>query len=72
MTPEERLRSIPSGSGSVRLELNRGWAEIVLDHPAKRNAVSPAMMLELRSVIEQLESWPGGVVLVRGEGEKAF
>lgn len=72
MTPEERLRSIPSGSGSVRLELHRAWAEIVLDHPAKRNAVSPGMMLELRAVVEQLESWPGGVVLVRGEGEKAF
>jgi ethylmalonyl-CoA/methylmalonyl-CoA decarboxylase len=44
----------------------------VIDHPEARNAISPAMMLELESAVKTLEDWPGALVSIRGQGPKAF
>jgi enoyl-CoA hydratase/carnithine racemase len=66
------IRSIPRGTGSIRLEFEQAWAELILDHPERRNAVSPGMMLDLEEAVDQLENWAGALVLVRGEGERAF
>jgi enoyl-CoA hydratase/carnithine racemase len=60
-------------SGSVRLDVRDGVAEIVLDRPQKLNAVTTAMSRELFAAVERI----GGddsirVAIVTGEGERAF
>lgn len=57
--------------GSVVLTFDNatGIAEIVLDHPAKRNAISGSMMVQLADIVEKLENWHEGKgVLLRGAG----
>ena len=50
-----------------------GVAELVLNRPAKHNAIAPAMSAAIREALQSLES-DGEVrcVLVRGAGERAF
>ncbi|XP_034256880.1 ethylmalonyl-CoA decarboxylase-like [Thrips palmi] len=46
-----------------------GVAEITLDHPNKRNAMSGLMMVQLGEIVKALENWTEGKgVLLRGEG----
>jgi enoyl-CoA hydratase/carnithine racemase len=66
------LRSIPRGSGSIRLEFESSWAELILDHPERRNAISPGMMVDLEAAVTRLEAWDGALVLMRGQGGRAF
>jgi ethylmalonyl-CoA/methylmalonyl-CoA decarboxylase len=47
-------------------------AELVIDNAARRNAVSPGMMVDLEHALERLEAWDGAAVVVRGAGTKAF
>ncbi len=60
------------GSGRVRLDLEGTVARLVIDHPSARNAISPAMMIQLASAVEALEAWPGALLCIRGQGAKAF
>ena len=50
-----------------------GVAELVLNRPAKHNAITPAMSAAIREALQSLES-DGEVrcVLVRGAGERAL
>ncbi len=43
------------GQGQVRLNLDKSIGHLILDNPAKRNALSPKMMVELAEMVEQLE-----------------
>lgn len=63
---------LPRGEGRVRLEEHGRRAEIVLDSPSARNALSPGMMADLGEIVARLERWEGGAVLLRGEGDAAF
>lgn len=54
--------TLPAMEGRVRVE----GAEIVLDHPATRNALHPRMMVALADAAETLRGEP--VILLRGEG----
>jgi enoyl-CoA hydratase/carnithine racemase len=61
-------------SGSIRLERpTPELARIILDHPARRNAISVTMWGELKAIARSLTDDPMlRVVHLRGEGEEAF
>jgi enoyl-CoA hydratase/carnithine racemase len=59
--------------GDVRLEVAEGVAELVLDRPAKHNAVTPAMARRLAAHALALDADDAvRAVLLRGEGSRAF
>ena len=59
--------------GDVRMEIQDGVAELVLDRPAKHNAVTPTMARRLLDHTRALDADDGvRAVLLRGEGERAF
>jgi len=59
--------------GDVRLRIEDGVAELVLDRPAKHNAVTPAMAGRLLDHARALDAEDRvRAILVRGEGERAF
>ncbi|WP_431282123.1 enoyl-CoA hydratase/isomerase family protein [Humitalea sp. 24SJ18S-53] len=59
--------------GDVRLEVSDGVAELVLDRPAKHNAVTPAMAKRLTDLCRTLDADDAvRSVLLRGEGHRAF
>lgn len=59
--------------GTVRLEVAEGVAELVIDRPAKHNAVTPAMAAELAGHARRIDA-DGAIraVLLRGAGTRAF
>ena len=59
--------------GTVRLTIADGVAELVLDRPAKHNAVTPAMARLIQDHARALDGNDAvRAVLLRGEGERAF
>lgn len=66
------LRTLPPGEGDVRLVRVGALAELVLDHPRRRNAMSIGMMLALHRCVRGLEADPPAAVLVYGAGGRAF
>ncbi|MEC7948064.1 MAG: enoyl-CoA hydratase/isomerase family protein [Myxococcota bacterium] len=68
----DRLRALPPGDGAVRMLRTGAVAEVVLDHPRRRNAISVAMMLAFADAVEQLEASPPTAVLLHGAGGRAF
>lgn len=69
--------TLPRGGGCIRLERFGGRAEIAIDNPAARNALTPGMMADLGGIVEELEHFDAGVaVLIRGvesaSGARAF
>lgn len=63
---------LPRGRGQVRLEGYGPIAELVLDNPSARNAISPGMMVDLERHLDTLEGSETLGLLVRGEGGAAF
>jgi enoyl-CoA hydratase/carnithine racemase len=60
-------------NGDVRLIIQDGVAELVLDRPAKHNAVTPEMASRLREHALAVDTNDDvRAVLLRGEGERAF
>ncbi|GIX11486.1 MAG: enoyl-CoA hydratase [Elioraea sp.] len=59
--------------GTVRLEVVENVAELVIDRPAKHNAVTPAMAAELVAHARRIDE-DGAIraVLLRGAGTRAF
>src|SRR5688572_15244620 len=63
----------PVPAPSAVSALRRGSAvEVRIDRPTTRNAISTSVMGELELVLDQLESDPPAVVVVRGGGERVF
>lgn len=59
--------------GTVRLEVAEGVAELVIDRPAKHNAVTPAMAAELAAHARRIDADAAiRAVLLRGAGTRAF
>lgn len=59
--------------GTVRLERDGAVAEIVLDRPAKHNALTPVMYRQIRECCAQANADDAiRVVIFRGAGERAF
>jgi enoyl-CoA hydratase/carnithine racemase len=63
---------LPRGEGKVALTTWGRAAELVIDNAARRNAMSPGMMVDLAEAIGTLEQWDGAVLVVRGAGTRAF
>ncbi|WP_376096918.1 enoyl-CoA hydratase/isomerase family protein [Roseomonas sp. CCTCC AB2023176] len=59
--------------GRVRLAVADGVAELVLDRPAKHNAVTPAMARSIADHARALDADDAvRAILLRGEGDRAF
>jgi enoyl-CoA hydratase len=59
--------------GAVTVTLHGQVAELLLDRPAKHNAVTPAMAAAIAEAARALDADDGvRVVLLRGAGERAF
>lgn len=59
--------------GSVWIEQNGNLAEIVLDRPAKHNALTPQMYTQIAECVEHANQTQDiHVVIFRGAGERAF
>jgi enoyl-CoA hydratase len=58
--------------GAVRLTVEAGVATILLDRPAKLNALTTKMLDALATAVESVRRSDARVVVVRGAGEKAF
>ena len=59
--------------GDVRLHVQDGVAELVLDRPAKHNAITPAMAARIQDLAQAVDRDDGiRAVLLRGEGQRAF
>lgn len=59
--------------GEVRLEVEEGVAELVLDRPAKHNAITPAMASSLAAHARAIDADPAiRAVVLRGAGARAF
>lgn len=58
---------------SIGLSINGKVATIVLDRPDKHNAMTPAMAVELKDVVDTVNNDSGiRVVVLRGAGDRAF
>jgi enoyl-CoA hydratase/carnithine racemase len=55
-------------NATVRLELDKAFAELVLDRPDKMNAVNEAMVADLHECMARLEEAGSRALVVRGEG----
>lgn len=62
----------PDGPGRVDLVVEGEVATLTLRRPAKRNALTPEMLDELAARLAVVARSPARVVLVRGEGHRAF
>ena len=47
---------LPRGDGRVSLSIDGPIGVLVIDQPARRNAISPGMMCDLRDAVAQLEA----------------
>lgn len=56
---------------TLKLELDGELGALTFDRPDKRNAISPEMIAELLTVLDEVESSPARVVILTGAG-KAF
>ena len=60
------------GKGDITLEKdeNLGVATVTIDNPKRKNALTGYMMVELKSIVCELESWKNGkAVILRGQGD---
>ena len=59
--------------GRIRIDRHGPRADLVFDHPERRNAVTAEMWRELARAAGELDADPAvRVVVLRGEGEQAF
>jgi len=58
--------------GGVRVTDDAGVATVLLERPAKLNALTPEMLDALGAAVESLRGSDARVVVLRGAGEKAF
>ena len=59
--------------GQIRVERDGPLAEVVFDHPERRNAVTTAMWKEIPTIARELDADDSvRVVVLRGEGDIAF
>ena len=65
--------SATTGDGVIGVSVQGEVAEVLLDRPAKHNAITPTMAAELARVARALDADDAvRVVLLRGAGERAF
>ncbi len=51
----------------IQIEQHQGWAEIILDRPARRNALTPALAAQMTTAIEGLsKSAEVAAIVLRG------
>lgn len=68
-----RLRGkVPRRTGRVSLELRGSLAEIVLDNPLDRHAMTLGMMEDLGRIVRRLRDWDGAIVLLRASTPDGF
>jgi enoyl-CoA hydratase len=60
-------------SGTIRIERNGPIAQLIVDHPARRNALDAGMWQVIPQLTAELEADPAvRVVILRGAGDTAF
>lgn len=62
----------PRRAGRVSLDLRGAVAELVIDNPAARHALTFGMMEDLGRAVRRLRDWDGVVVILRASTEDAF
>jgi enoyl-CoA hydratase/carnithine racemase len=72
MEPTQRTQPIEPPEPTLRTVLDEGVATVTIDHPAKRNAMTPGMWRRLPELLEQLTADPGVRVLVLTGAEGTF
>ncbi|SFR52686.1 enoyl-CoA hydratase [Yoonia tamlensis] len=72
--PVGQLENPPTSTdGCVRIEQSGAVAEIVIDRPAKHNALTPAMYRDIATCCAQVNADDSiHVVIIRGAGDRAF
>lgn len=68
----ERSDSPGTAAGTVRLDVEDDVTTLLIDRPAKLNALTPEMLDALDDALARVGSSSTKVVLLRGAGEKAF
>ena len=63
---------MPSRPGQIRLDTSGTTAELLIDNPTARNAITVRMMIDLAEAVVALGEWSGSVVVVRSAGEGVF
>lgn len=64
---------VPAEPGRIRTDVRNGIGTVEISNPARRNALSPAMMSDVASALRALDTDPEvRVVVLRGAGEAAF
>ncbi len=58
--------------GQVQLHLEGPVAQLVLDHGARRNALTVGMMIDLAEHVQTLCAWEGSLVFLRAEAPRVF
>lgn len=73
MTSDIPREEILTAHDELRAEVRDGTLEVVIERPHRRNALTPAMVENMRSLVEEVAE-RGGVraVLITGAGDKAF
>jgi len=75
LPPRESLTTVPgmSETSELRYELADGIARLTIDRPERRNALSWAVLTEMRSRVAEIKADPEArVVVLAGAGDKAF
>jgi enoyl-CoA hydratase len=60
------------GPGGVRLDVNDGVAELIIDRPDVRNAIGFATIGEIDSALDAALTSDAAVLVIRGGGDRAF
>ncbi|MBT3222649.1 MAG: enoyl-CoA hydratase/isomerase family protein [Proteobacteria bacterium] len=55
---------VPREAGTIRLELQKPIAKVIIDNTTVRNAITLHMMLDLLNAVEQLWKWDGAAVIL--------
>ena len=66
------VSGIPRGRGQIHLRVQDPVANVVLDNPEARNAMSVGMMMDLVDIVERLEASDVRAVLLYGSEGAGF
>jgi len=60
---------VGDGERVVRVEVNEGWAEVVLDRPQRKNALTGPLAVQLKDAVIRLNGDEEiAAIVLRGEG----
>lgn len=69
---KEELATYASGEITLSKENDSGVAQIILDNPSAKNAISGSMAIQFNEVITRLEKWNEGRVVILSGSKNQF